>query len=57
MLRFVILAGCLLAAVTLFTRSRKGQRALAVLLALMLIYVVLKLTGLIDLLRPERPGY
>lgn len=57
MLRLVILATCVLAAVTFFTRSPRGQRALSVILGLMILYVVLKLTGVIDALEPARSGF
>lgn len=56
MARYVILAACVLAVVTFVTRSRRGRRALQVIAGLMLLYVVLKLTGVIDFLRWERPG-
>lgn len=56
MARYVILAACVLAAITFITRSRRGERALKVIIGLMVLYVVLKLTGVIDLLRWERPG-
>lgn len=56
MARYVILAACVLAVVTFVTRSRRGRRALQVIAGLMLLYVVLKLTGVIDFLRWERSG-
>ncbi len=57
MLRLVILATCLLAAVTFFTRSPRGQRALSVIVGLMILYVVLKLSGVIDAIEPQRGGF
>ncbi len=57
MLRLVILATCILAAITFFTRSPRGQRALSVILGLMILYVVLKLTGVIDAIAPGRDGF
>ena len=57
MLRLVILATCILAAITFFTRSARGQRALSVIVGLMILYVVLKLTGVIDAIEPARSGF
>ena len=57
MRRLVILATCLLAAVTFFTRSPRGQRALSVIVGLMILYVVLKLSGVIDAIEPQRGGF
>ena len=57
MLRLVILATCILAAITFFTRSPRGQRALSVIVGLMILYVVLKLTGVIDAIEPARSGF
>ena len=56
MLRFILLAFVALSLITLVTRNRTLRRAVYVSLALMALYAVLKLTGVIDALAPDRNG-
>lgn len=56
MLRIVFLAAVALAVVALFTRSARLRRGLWAILVLMAVYAVLKLTGVIDAMAPDRDG-
>jgi hypothetical protein len=56
MLRFVFLVLIALGVVALVTRAPLARRALYVLLGLMVLYTVLKLTGVIDAIAPSRTG-
>lgn len=56
MIRFLFLAILGLAFVTLVTRARGPRRILIGLLGLMILYTVLKLSGVIDAGAPDRIG-
>lgn len=56
MLRFVFFAAVALAVIALFTRSTRLRRGLWAVLVLMAAYAVLKLTGVIEAVAPDRDG-
>ena len=56
MLRFILLAGLVVALVAFVTRSPRLRLVLKALLAVLAAYAVLKLTGVIDALAPDRDG-
>lgn len=56
MLRYVTLLFVVLLAVAVVTRSRRARRALWVLGGLAVLYTLLKLTGVIEAIAPDRAG-
>lgn len=56
MLRYVMVLVVAIALVALVTRATAPRRVLWVLAALMLLYTILKLTGVIDAMAPDRMG-
>ncbi len=56
MLRIVLLVVALLLLVALMTRADTLRRALYVILGAMALYAVLKATGVIEALAPDRIG-
>jgi hypothetical protein len=55
-LRFVFLVLIALGLVAVVTRSPLARRTLWVLLGLMVLYAILKLTGVIEAIAPSRTG-
>jgi hypothetical protein len=56
MFRFVLLAAALFGAVALLTRSGRAQRAFWVLFAIAVVYTLLKFTGVMEAIAPDRRG-
>lgn len=56
MLRLLVIVVVLLAVVALLTRAPAPRRILFVLAAFAVIYTILKLTGVIDAMAPDRIG-
>ena len=56
MFKLVLLAGLVVALVALITRSPRLRLVLNAVLAVLAVYAVLKLTGVIDALAPDRMG-
>lgn len=56
MLRLFLLAIVIVAIAALFLRAPRLRLALLCLLALMVLYAVLKLTGVIEAMAPDRIG-
>jgi len=56
MLRFAFLLVLAIALVAVITRAPGPRRVLFVVLGLMVVYTILKLTGVIDEMAPSRTG-
>ncbi len=54
MLRYIFLFVAVMAVIALFTRKTGPRRVLYVTVGLMVVYTVLKLTGVVDEFRPDR---
>ncbi len=53
-LRYIFLFVAVVAVIALFTRKPGPRRVLYVTIGLMVVYTVLKLTGVVDGMRPDR---
>jgi hypothetical protein len=56
MLRYLVLLAAVMAGIALITRSPRLKRALKVVLAVLGVYAVLKLTGVVEAIAPDRDG-
>lgn len=56
MLRFIFVFAALVAVVALITRKPGPRRVLYVTMGLMVVYTLLKLTGVVDEMAPARFG-
>jgi hypothetical protein len=56
MLRILFFIGLVLGIAAFFARSRRARVAFWAVAALVLVYAVLKLTGVIEALAPDRTG-
>jgi hypothetical protein len=56
MLRYIFALVLVLAIAALLTRGQAARRSLWVVVALVILYAVLKLTGVIEVLAPDRIG-
>jgi hypothetical protein len=56
MLRYVTVLFVVLLAIAVLTRSRRARRGLWVLGGLAVLYTLLKLTGVIEAIAPDRSG-
>jgi hypothetical protein len=56
MLRYVTVLVIVLLVVAMITRSRNIQRALWVVAGVAVVYTILKLTGVIEAIAPDRDG-
>lgn len=56
MLRFIILVALVSLLVAMITRSRSANRVFWALLGITVAYTLLKLTGVIEALAPDRTG-
>lgn len=53
-MRFLLGLLIVLALIAVFTRARGPRRALAVVVAVLVIYAILKVTGVIEAIAPDR---
>jgi len=56
MLRYIFALVLILSIAALLTRAQAARRGLWVVVALVILYAVLKLTGVIEVLAPDRIG-
>ena len=57
MLRYAVILFVVLVGIALSRATRASRRVLWVLAGLALLYTILKLTGVIDAMAPDRMGY
>jgi hypothetical protein len=55
-MRYLVVAAALVILVAMIARRPGGQRALTLLLAVLALYAVLKMTGVIEMIIPSRSG-